>query len=166
MDQFDLAPVLPKVTCIVHYDMMCDVMCCDWANCKTSTDLEFISWIYFMNKCPGVRPIGVGEVCRRIVGKVVMMYSKHDLRQAVGPLQLCGGFESGCEAAFHAMSEIIQEDDTEAMLFVDVTNAFNNLNRQVTLLNSQIVCPTLAPSVINTYRNPSELFVDGELPFF
>ena len=80
-------------------------------------------------KCPGVCPIGVGEVCRRIVGKVVMMYSKHDLRQAVGPLQLCGGFESGCEAAFHAMSEIFQEDDTEAMLFVDATNAFNNLNR-------------------------------------
>jgi hypothetical protein len=91
-----------------------------------------------------------------------MMYSKHDLRQAVGPLQLCGGFESVCEAAFHAMSEIFQEDDTEAMLFVDATNAFNNLNRQVTLLNSQIVCPTLAPSVMNTYRNPSELFVDGE----
>ena len=115
-----------------------------------------------LNKYPGIRPIRVGEVCRRIVGKVIMKYAKADIREAVGPLQLCGGFESGCEAAFHAMSKIYKDDDTEAMLFVDASNAFNQLNREATLINSQVVCPSLAPSIINTYRNSPKLYVDGE----
>ena len=76
-----------------------------------------------LDKSPAVRPIGVGEVCRRIVGKVIMKYAKTDLQQAVGPLQLCAGFESGCEAAIHAMSEIFEEEDTEAVIFVDASNA-------------------------------------------
>jgi hypothetical protein len=53
-------------------------------------------------------------------------------------------------------------EETEAALFVDANNAFNSLNRQVTLLNSRSICPPLAPILINTYRNPSFLFVDGE----
>lgn len=115
-----------------------------------------------LDKSPGVCPIGVGEVCRRIVGKVIMKYAKTDLQQAVGPLQLCAGFESGCEAAIHAMSEIFGEEDTEAMIFVDASNAFNSLNREATLVNSLSVCPSLAPVIINTYRNCSSLFVGGE----
>ena len=75
-----------------------------------------------------------------------MKYAKDDICKAVGPLQLCGGFESGCEAAFHTicMSSIYEDDNTEDMLFVDASNAFNQLNREVTLTNSRVVCPTLA----------------------
>ena len=115
-----------------------------------------------LDKCPGVRPIGVGEVCRRIVGKVIMRYARPEIRRAVGPIQLCGGFESGCEAAFRATYDIFKDDNTEAMLFVDASNAFNQLNRKVTLFNSRTVCPSLAPSIINTYRIPSNLYVGGE----
>ena len=115
-----------------------------------------------LDKSPGVRPIGVGEVCRRIIGKIIMKYSKAEIRRAIGPLQLCAGFESGCEAAIHAMEKIFDEDETEAIIFVDASNAFNQLNRETTLINSQSVCPSLAPSIINTYRNPSSLFVGGE----
>ena len=115
-----------------------------------------------LDKSPGVRPIGVGEVCRRIIGKVIMKYGKDEIRRSVGPLQLCGGFESGCEAAFHAMFSIYEDHETEAMLFVDASNAFNQLNREATLINSRVVCPTLAPAIINTYRNPSSLYVGGE----
>ena len=32
-----------------------------------------------LDKCPGVRPIGIGEVVRRIIGKAVMRIVKHDL---------------------------------------------------------------------------------------
>ena len=115
-----------------------------------------------LDKCPGVRPIGVGEVCRRIVGKVIMRYARPEIRRAVGPIQLCGGFESGGEAAFRATYDIFKDDNTEAMLFVDASNAFNQLNRKVTLFNSRTVCPSLAPSIINTYRIPSNLYVGGE----
>ena len=115
-----------------------------------------------LNKCPGVRPIGIGEVVRRIIGKAIMRSAKQDLQAAVGSLQLCAGQDAGCEAAVHAMSNIFQEESTEAMIFVDASNAFNNLNRQATLLNVTTICPSLAPALINTYRNPSRLFVGGK----
>ena len=115
-----------------------------------------------LDKCPGVRPIGIGEVCRRIIGKVIMKCAKQDLQSAVGSLQLCTGQDAGCEAAVHAMAHIYDEEDTEAMIFVDAANAFNRLNRQVALRNTQAICPALAPILINTYRDSSQLFVDGE----
>ena len=59
----------------------------------------------------------------------------HDLQDAVGTIQLCTGQDAGCEAAVHAMEQIYADDDTEAMIFVDASNAFDCLNRQVTLLN-------------------------------
>ena len=99
---------------------------------------------------------------RRIIGKAIMRLTKSELQAAVGSLQLCAGQNAGCEAAVHAMSSIFQEENTEAMIFVDASNAFNNLNRQATLLNVTAICPFLAPVLINTYRSPSCLFVGGQ----
>ena len=115
-----------------------------------------------LDKCPGVRPVGVGEVVRRVIGKAVMRIVKRDLQDAVGSIQLCAGQDAGCEAAVHAMECIFAEDDTEAMILVDATNAFNRLNRQVTLVNCEVICPALSPILTNTYRNNSWLFVDGQ----
>ena len=110
-----------------------------------------------LDKCPGVRPIGIGEVVRRIIGKAVMRTVKHDLQDAVGAIQLCAGQDAGCEAAVHAMEHVFAEEDTEAMILVDATNAFNRLNRQVTLLNCGAVCLSLSHILINTYRDNSML---------
>ena len=44
---------------------------------------------------PGVRPIGIGENLRRIVGKLVMGMLKNDVRAAGGCLQTCTGVRSG-----------------------------------------------------------------------
>ena len=44
---------------------------------------------------PGLRPIGVGEVLRRIAGKVVMSIVKDNVTKAVGNLQLYGGQDAG-----------------------------------------------------------------------
>ena len=107
--------------------------------------------------------IGIGEVARRIIGKAIMKIAKTDLQKSVGSLQLCAGQDAGCEAAVHSMSHIFkEEEETEAMIFVDASNAFNRLNRQAALRNSEVVCPTLAPVLINTYRNNSWLFVGGQ----
>ena len=87
---------------------------------------------------------------------------KHDLQNAVGSIQLCAGQDAGCEAAVHAMERVFADEDTEAMILVDASNVFNCLNRQVTLLNCGIVCPALSHILINTYRNSSQLLVDGQ----
>jgi len=78
-----------------------------------------------LSKSPGVRPVGVGEVVRRI-GKAV-------LRWRSWKLVLCAGQDAGCEAAIHAMCRVFSEDNTEAVLLVDASNAFNSLNCQTAL---------------------------------
>ena len=76
-----------------------------------------------LDKQPGVRPIGVCEVVRRILGKAIMAVVRLDVLEATGLLQLSGGQQGGCEAAIHALREVFQ--DTDAVLFVDASNAFN-----------------------------------------
>ena len=115
-----------------------------------------------LDKYPGVRPIGIGEVVRRIIGKAIMKTTKCFLRNAVGCIQLCAGHDAGCEAAVHAMAQIFDDNETEAMIFVDTSNAFNRLERQVALRNTEVVCPAMGPVLINTYRSSSWLFVDGQ----
>ena len=56
-----------------------------------------------LDKCPGIRPIGIGETLRRIIGRAIMSILRNNIMNAVGPIQLCAGQEGGCEAAIHAM---------------------------------------------------------------
>ena len=71
---------------------------------------------------PGVRPIGIGEVFRRIVGKAVMALLKNDIQDAAGPLQTCTGLRSGIEASIHFSKRVWDEDETEAIIQVDADN--------------------------------------------
>ena len=50
----------------------------------------------------------------------------------------------------------------EAVLLVDASNAFNSLNRHVALHNMQVLCPSFATILINCYREPSNMYIDGE----
>ena len=57
---------------------------------------------------PGVRPIGVGEILRRIVGKVVVGCIREDIiNAAAGPLQTGAGLKSGIEASTQLLQSMI-----------------------------------------------------------
>jgi hypothetical protein len=114
-----------------------------------------------LDKCPGIRPIGIGEVPRRIIGKTIIRHLRNDIQQASGPIQLCAGIEAGCEAAIHAIVKLFQSDESDAVLLIDADNAFNRLNRHTALWNIQFICPSLAFFAKNCYRLPSRLFVIG-----
>ena len=115
-----------------------------------------------LEKAPsGIRPIGIGEVLRRIVGKAIVTEIKPEILESAGNLQLCAGQKGGCEAAAHAMREIFEEEDTDAVLFVDASNAFNSINRKTLLHNIKYLCPQMATYVRNCYGHPSRLFVAG-----
>ena len=90
-----------------------------------------------------------------------MVALKKDITNAAGPLQTCAGVQGGIEASVHAMREVFCDEQTEAILLVDAENAFNRLNREASLLNMNIVCPEFQKYLINTYRDPSHLYVNG-----
>ena len=116
-----------------------------------------------LDKNPGVRPIGVCEVMRRIVAKAVLVILWDDIQEAAGSHQLCAGKLSGAEAAVHAVRKVFEEGSTEAVLLVDASNAFNSLNRLVALHNIRQLCPPLSTILINIYRSPASLLVSGEV---
>ena len=82
-----------------------------------------------------------------------------EITSSAGPLQACAGHKGGVEAAVHAMKEIFEDPETEAVILVDATNAFNSMNRGTALHNMQITCPKISTYLINTYRTPPSMFV-------
>ena len=114
-----------------------------------------------LDKNPGIRPIGIGEVLRRIIGKAIIFVIRPEIMESAGNLQLCAGQKSGCEAAVHAMSELFKEEETDALLLVDASNAFNTLNREVLLHNMPYICPAMSTYVRNCYCTPLRLFILG-----
>ena len=113
-----------------------------------------------LDKNPGVHPIGICETARRIIAKAILSFTKGYIQEAAGSFQLCAGQCAGAEAAVHAMRESFTNPNTEAVLLVDASNAFNSLNRQAALHNIRHLCPPIVTTLINTYRDPT-LFIDG-----
>ena len=126
---------------------LCDAMastarrlCCSFIDPKSLS--AFVACrLVALDKRPGVRPIGIGETARRIIGKAILTTIRDDIQEAAGPLQLCAGQEAGCEAAVHAMHQMFESPDVEAAILVDASNAFNTLNRENALRNIQYLCP-------------------------
>ena len=110
----------------------------------------------------GVRPIGIGEVLRRIIAKTVTQTLKQDILMASGSLQTCSGIESGIEAAVHSMRRVYEEEESQGMLLIDASNAFNSLNREVAINNIKVLCPTFHQFLKNCYQCPTKLFISGQ----
>ena len=75
---------------------------------------------------------------------------------------MCTGQIAGVEAAVHAVRSSFLREDTEAVLLIDASNAFNSLNRVVALHNIRQLYPSFAPILINTYRSAAALYIGGD----
>ena len=115
-----------------------------------------------LNKNPGLRPIVVGEVLRRISWKVVIMISKQDVMKAAGSLQVCVKQETGAEGAIHAVHDKFKDHTTEAVLIIDAENAFKAINWKAMLHNNiSITCHIISTYISNWYNTPVSLFIIG-----
>ena len=83
------------------------------------------------------------------------------MQEAAGSMQVCSGLKGGAEAAIHSMKELFGMEENDAVILVEASNAFNCLNRKVTLHNIQYTCPPLAIILISTYRQAARLFISG-----
>jgi hypothetical protein len=111
----------------------------------------------------GTRPIGIGEVFRRIVVKSIIFSQRVAIKVAAGCVQLAAGQPGGCEAAIHSLCDRFEESDCEGALLLDASNAFNRLNRGLALHSVGRLCPILAQLVNNLYGAPSPLYVGTQV---
>ena len=113
-----------------------------------------------LGKALGVCPIGIGDTAHRILSRAILMVLKPDIMDVIGVSQLCAGQVAGVESAVHSVQRLFKH--LEAALLVDASNAFNSLNRSTAMRNLLSLCPLFATPMINCYREPSDLFIDGE----
>ena len=95
------------------------------------------------------------------MGKCVTKVTKPYVIDASGSLRVCTGHKSGSKAAIHTMWELFEHDNSNAVLLIHASNAFNSLNRAAALHNIRVLCPSIATYAINTDREPTRLFIVG-----
>ena len=95
------------------------------------------------------------------MGKCIDCVLRKDIQQAAGPLQTATGLQGGAEATIHPMKLIFEQESTDGVILVDASNAFNSLNRKAALHNIRIICPEFSTVLINTYRLPVSMFIQG-----
>ena len=110
----------------------------EFQNNTTSLETFIASRLVPLDRNPGLRPIGVGEVLPTIAEKVVMCIVKDDVTKAVGNLQLCGGQDAGCEAAVHSVNDIFGTNKTELVLLADAGNTFSSIKDRFFYITSNI----------------------------
>ena len=114
-----------------------------------------------LNKNPGCRPIGIGEILRRIMSKAAMSVFTDDVIQSSGSVQICAGHKGGAEAAIHAVRTMFEDNDDYAVILIDASNAFNSINRKAALHNIGVLCPIMHTFACNLYQPRVRLFVQG-----
>ena len=58
------------------------------------------------------------------------------------------------------MHKIYEDQSSEVVLLVDISNAFNSINRNAFIHNITVICPPPAKFVRNVYAN-TRLFIRG-----
>ena len=74
-----------------------------------------------LDKSPGIHPTDIGEMNLQI--------AQEDILSMVGSLQLCAGQESTCERCVQAMKCVFEDNDSEAILFVDVSPSAGSIEK-------------------------------------
>ena len=102
------------------------------------------------------RPVGIGDVVRRICLKVINQQYRNNIILACH-LQFGNGLSGGNEALIHALHEVSQNMDSNdnVILKLDAKNAFNLIDRQNALNSVYKRVPSLYLACLNTYGEPS-----------
>ena len=104
------------------------------------------------------RPIAVGEVWRRLVGKALLEFSGDDIRAALEPIQVGVGTSGGAEAIVHTLRQWLfrnKSSDDKVVATLDIENAFNTIDRSSCLEAVRRDIPQAAPWADFCYRSPS-----------
>jgi hypothetical protein len=109
----------------------------------------------------GLRPIAIGETIRRLVSKCCCWEAEMTAPYIFGSLQVGVATKGGGEAVIHAVRKIAKElgdDPSRVMLKVDLTNAFNMVDRTEMLRRVREQLPNIYHWTKYCYAQPAHLF--------
>ena len=118
---------------------------------KSTLQASTTSRLIPLNKNQGLCQIDVGEVLRQMAGKILMQIARKDVQQSMGALLVC----TGQDAVIHAMHDLYQQDEVDAVLLVDEENASAMLHYIF------ITCPVISTFSSNCYLVRARPFVIG-----
>ena len=106
------------------------------------------------------RPIAVGEMFRRLAGKVLCASYRDAIRDYLWPLQIGVAQPLGTEVGLQVARQWCyrnRQNASQVFVKLDFSNAFNTIDRQVLLQEVRNQFPGLAPWSDFCYANPSKL---------
>ena len=77
----------------------------DWDDIRALKAKKLVA----LDKCPGVRPIGIGDVADRLCAKVMIFITGDDVQFECLADQICSGIKSGIEGSIHAFRSLYEE---------------------------------------------------------
>ena len=130
-----------------------------WRKIKTLLSCRLIA----LDKQPGVRPIGIGETLRRLLGNAVADLTGDNLANAFGSEQLAGGKSCGIEGSIHGLQELFEKKSSNCfgLLLLDEKNALNSINRSSALLHARTLWSRASTFLYNSYQESSKLVLSN-----
>jgi len=90
--------------------------------------------VVFHKNSGGLRPIAIGEVFYRLAARYILEKSKKVVGELLDPYQYGIGVASGCEKIVHSLRHLLTDStNPTAVLKIDISNAFNSVNRAAIL---------------------------------
>ena len=141
-------------------------MVSQWLPPLGSVSCDDLGGLVGLDKCLGVRPIGIEYILRILLYKVMLIVMGKETTRAYGTDQLCSGLEAGKEGDIHHMRSLWDEhekdeDDTWGFLLVGTRNAFNKGNRKMVIWIARYEWPYRSCFLFDIYRYYSNLVIKG-----
>lgn len=106
-----------------------------------------------------IRPIAMGELIRKLAGRLMLKNSKGEIEDFFKGIQFGVGTKNGIEKIFHAITAFLEINPDYDLLISDFINAFNTLFRKYGAATISERFPKFVGYFRSFYQDPSSLFV-------
>lgn len=119
-----------------------------------------------LDKQPGVRPVGIGEIWQRLLAKLVIADCGDQAKLACGAVQLCAGLEAGIEGALHSVRHRAMDRNNTFFADLDTCSDDTPHPSSPSPTTSSVTTPTRNPPGVHSHNTcdstcPAE---DDDLP--
>ena len=88
-----------------------------------------------LDKCPGVRPTGIGDIIRRLLCNILLVFIGNIFSRVYGIVQFCNGLKVGIEGGIYHIRSLWdtheKDDEGWGILLIDARNIMNEDNRKM-----------------------------------